>query len=305
MKPFLSVYGHVTVDSIVTVEEFPKLNTTVDITSKKTFLGGTGANIAINAAKLGVPTALCALVGKDLPSELYDTIEDSGIIMDEFIPVEGWDTSTAIVVNDSKLDQKVLFYQGPQGYATEIGIEMTKMASQSDYVHFCTGEPEYYVSLMEKIQSPDRKIAIDPAQEVHRLWNNGNLSKAMEYSDYVFANKYEAESIVDHLNLDSYDNTGKELAVCTKGVEGSTAYINGKEMKIPLITGNKAVDATGAGDSYRAGFYAGLYRGLSIEESLIVASAVASFTVEKSGAMSNIPTWEQAYERAKEYLPKA
>ncbi len=305
MKPFLSVYGHVTVDSIVTVEEFPKLNTTVDITSKKTFLGGTGANIAINAAKLGVPTALCTLVGKDFPSELYDIIENSGVIMDEFITVEGWDTSTAIVVNDSKLDQKVLFYQGPQGYATEIGIEMTKMAYQSDYVHFCTGEPEYYVSIMEKIQSPDRKIAIDPAQEVHRLWNNRNLSKAMKYSDYVFANKYEAESIVSHLNLDSYGNTGKKLAVCTKGDEGSTAYINGKEMKIPSIKGNKAVDATGAGDSYRAGFYAGLYRGLSIQESLIMASAVASFTVEKSGAMSNIPTWEQAYERAKEYLPKA
>ncbi|MGI6471899.1 MAG: carbohydrate kinase family protein [Candidatus Methanomethylophilaceae archaeon] len=305
MKPFLSVYGHVTVDSIVTVEEFPRLNTTVDITSKKTFLGGTGANIAINAAKLGVPTALCALVGKDLPSELYDTIKDSGVIMDEFIFVEGWDTSTAIVVNDSKLDQKVLFFQGPQGYATEIGIEMTGMASQSDYVHFCTGEPKYYVSLMVKIKSPGRKIAIDPAQEVYRLWNNGNLSEAMNHSDYVFANRYEAESIVKHLNLNSYGDMGKELAVCTKGNEGSVAYINGKEVQIPPIIGNKAVDATGAGDSYRAGFYAGLYRGMSQEESLIIASSVASFTVEKSGALSNIPTWEQAYERAKEHLPKA
>ena len=305
MKPFLSVYGHVTVDSIVTVEEFPRLNTTVDITSKKTFLGGTGANIAINAAKLGVPTALCALVGKDLPSEFYDTIKESGVIMDDFIPVDGWDTSTAIVVNDSKLDQKVLFFQGPQGYATEIGIEMTKMASQSDYVHFCTGEPEYYVSLMKKIKNPKIKIAIDPAQEVHRLWNSVNLSEAMKYSDYVFSNRYEAESLMKHLGLKSIGDTGKELTVCTKGNEGSIAYINGKEVKIPLITGNKAVDATGAGDSYRAGFYAGLYRGLSYEESLIVASAVASFTVEKSGAMSNIPTWEQAYERAKEHFPKA
>lgn len=305
MKPFLSVYGHVTVDSIVTVEDFPKLNTTVDITSKKTFLGGTGTNIAVNAAKLGVPTALCALVGKDLPSEFYDTIKESGVIMDEFIPVDDWETSTAIVVNDSKLDQKVLFFQGPQGYASQIGIKMTKMASQSDYVHFCTGEPKYYISIMKQIHSPNRKIVVDPAQEVHRFWNSDNLSEAMNYADYLFCNRYEADSVIKHLGIDSIGDTGKELAVCTKGREGSTAYFNGKEFNIPLVKGTNVVDATGAGDSYRAGFYAGLYRKMSIKESLVIASAVASFTVEKKGAMSNIPTWEQAYERAKNYLPKA
>ncbi|HKM09106.1 MAG TPA: PfkB family carbohydrate kinase [Candidatus Methanomethylophilaceae archaeon] len=305
MKPFLSVYGHVTVDSIVTVEEFPELNTTVDITSKSTFLGGTGANIAMTAAKLGVPTALCALVGTDLPGELYDTIKDSGVIMDEVIAVDGWDTSTAIVVNDSKLDQKVLFFQGPQGFATQIGIEMTKMASKSKYVHFCTGEPEYHTSMMSKIRSPGMKIALDPAQEVHRLWDKDKLTRAMEYTDFVFSNKYEAESILKHLGLSSLNEIGKELAVCTKGDKGSTGYLNGKEFDIPAIIGNKAVDATGAGDSYRAGFYAGLYRGMSIEDSLTIASSVASFIVEQSGATSNIPTWEQTYERAKDHFPKA
>lgn len=305
MRPFLSVYGHVTVDSIVTVEEFPELNTTVDITSKKTFLGGTGANIAITAAKLGVPTALCALIGKDLPSELYDEIEGSGVIMDEVIAVDGWDTSTAIVANDSRLDQKVLFFQGPQGFATQIGIEMTEMASQSEYVHFCTGEPEYYISTMKKIRPSGMKIAIDPAQEVHRLWDKDKLTRALEYTDFVFSNKYEAESIIKHLGIGSLGEIEKELAVCTKGDKGSTGYLNGKKFDVPAIKGNKAVDATGAGDSYRAGFYAGLYRGMNIEDSLTVASAVASFIVEKSGATSNIPTWEQAYERAKDHFRKA
>ncbi len=74
---------------------------------------------------------------------------------------------------------------------------------------------------------------------------------------------------------------------------------------MPLVKGGKEADATGAGDSYRAGFYAGLYHGMSIRDSLVMGSAVASFTVEKKGAMSNIPTWEQALERAKNYLPKA
>jgi sugar/nucleoside kinase (ribokinase family) len=224
--------------------------------------------------------------------------------MDEFITVHGWETSTAIVVNDSNLDQKVLFFQGPQGYATQIGIRMTKMASQSKYVHFCTGEPKYYISIMKAIHNPGMKIAIDPAQEVHRLWNSVNLPEAMNYADYLFCNRYEADSVIRHLGIDSIGDTGKELMVCTKGREGSTAYHDGKEFNVPLVKGGKEADATGAGDSYRAGFYAGLYHGMSVRDSLVMGSAVASFTVEKEGAMSNIPTWEQALERAKKYLAK-
>jgi len=59
--PFLTVYGHITVDQIVSVGHFPSLNETVDIVSKKTSLGGTGTNIAITAARLGVPTSLAGL----------------------------------------------------------------------------------------------------------------------------------------------------------------------------------------------------------------------------------------------------
>ena len=304
MKPFLSIYGHVTVDSIVTVEDFPKLNTTADITSKKTFLGGTGTNIAVAAAKLGVPTALCALVGEDFPREYRKFIEDSGVMMDEFITVDGWESSTAIVVNDSNLDQVVYFFQGPQGFASQIGIKMTKMASQSKYVHFCTGEPSYYVSVMKAIHSNEIKVAIDPAQEVHRLWNQTNMREAARYSDFIFCNRYEAPSVAKHLGIAAISDTGAELTVCTKGREGSSAYTKAGETKIPLVKGKQAVDATGAGDTYRAGFYAGLYHGMGVKDALVMGSAVASFTVEKKGALSNLPTWEQAYERAEEFLTK-
>ncbi len=304
MKPFLSVYGHVTVDSIVSVDKFPRLNTTEDITSKKTFLGGTGTNIAVAAAKLGVPTALCALVGNDFPEKYKKFIEDSGVITDEFINVDGWESSSAIVVNDPNLDQVVYFFQGPQGFASQIGVRMTKMASRSEYVHFCTGEPDYYISIMKEIRSDKIKTAIDPAQEVHRLWNEKNLREAVKYSDFLFCNRYEAESVMKHLGISSMRDTGEELAVCTKGGEGSTAYIKSEETEIPLIKGKKATDATGAGDTYRAGFYAGLYHGMSIRDSLVMGASVASFTVEKKGALSNVPTWEQAYGRAEEFLSK-
>ena len=56
MNPFLTVYGHISLDQIVSVDEFPRMNTSVDVTNKQTSLGGTAANVAVTAARLGVPT---------------------------------------------------------------------------------------------------------------------------------------------------------------------------------------------------------------------------------------------------------
>ena len=56
-------------------------------------------------------------------------------------------------------------------------------------------------------------------------------------------------------------------------------------------------DATGAGDAFRAGFYAGMWKGMGIVDCAKIGSVVASFAVEKEGPQSNLPTWEQAMER--------
>ena len=113
-KPFLSVYGHITVDQIVSILKFPDLNETVDIMDKKTSLGGTGSNIAIAAAKLGVPTALCGFVGTDFPGKYYQDMKDAGLILDELVTVDEYETSQCTIMNDKDLRQKVIFYQGPQ-----------------------------------------------------------------------------------------------------------------------------------------------------------------------------------------------
>ena len=300
MKPFLSVYGHVTVDQIMKVRKFPVTGTTEDVLTATTTLGGTGTNIAVTAARLGCPTALCALVGNDFPGAYEEEIRDSGLILDDFRHVDGYDTSKAVVVNDAALDQKVLFYQGPQGFATEIGIMLDRMASQSKYVHFCTGQPSFYLSVMERI--PESSISIDPAQETHRIWNSENFPKALAMADALFCNKIEGDSLRKYIGEYDIFDADVGLVVCTYGAEGSMARIGEEKIKIPTVKAEKVVDVTGAGDSYRAGYYTALYHGYEIPESLVIASAVASFTVEKTGALTNTPTWEAALERAEPYF---
>ncbi len=301
MKPFLSVYGHVTVDQILTVRKFPADNTTEDVLTKLTTLGGTGTNIAVAAARLGCPTALCAFVGNDFPGNFEQEIRDSGLIMDEFVHVDKYDTSGAVLVNDPNMVQKVVFYQGPQGFADDIGIMLTENAKKSDYTHFCTGQPSYYHKVMAEI-SGKTKIAIDPAQESHRIWNSDNFPKALGFSDMLFCNNFEAESLKKYVGKDDILDVDVDMVVCTHGQEGSIAKVGDEIIKVPLVKADKAVDPTGCGDTYRAGFYTALYKGFGIPEALTLAATVSSYVVEETGALTNIPTWDMVMERAEPYL---
>lgn len=299
-EPFLSVYGHVTVDQIYSVRRFPRDNTTEDVLTKVTSLGGTGTNIAVMAASLGCPTALCAFVGNDFPSQYEEMMRASGLIMDEFVHVDRYETSSAVVVNDEELTQKVIFYQGPQGFADDLDIMLNGMASRSRFVHFCTGQPSYYTRVMETI--PDAYISLDPAQESHRIWNAENFPPALGMSDALFCNNFEAESLMKYVGLDSILDADVDLVVCTNGSKGSVARMGDEVLNIPVVKADAVVDATGAGDSYRAGFYTALYKGRPIPEALVIASSVASFVVERTGALTNIPSWDAVMERAEPYL---
>lgn len=300
MKPFLTVYGHVTIDQIVRVVRFPEVNETVDIMDKKTTLGGTGTNIAVTAARLGVPTALAAYVGTDLPGRFRDMIRDCGIIMDDFVEVDGYESSSCTIVNTDDMEQKVVFFQGPQGSGMDIGRDLSGCARASGNVHFCTGQPDWYIGLMDVLDGP--AIAVDPAQETYRFWDAERLRRALSKCRRLFCNAYEAKVIEERLGVGSVTDLDIPMVVRTEGTSGSVAKVDGEVFRVPLVPAAGIEDPTGCGDSYRGGFYAGLYRGMSERDSLVMGAAVASFTAERTGALSNTPTWEAALERARPYL---
>ena len=300
-EPFLSVYGHVTVDQILTVRKFPADNTTEDILTKMTTLGGTGTNIAVAAAQLGCPTALCAFVGNDFPAMYEQQMRESGLIMDEFVHVDKYDTSGATVVNDPNMVQKVVFFQGPQGFADDIGIMLSSNAKRSKYTHFCTGQPSYYISVMDDIIG-STSIAIDPAQESHRIWNTENFREALKRANSLFCNNFEAESLKKYAGVDDIMDIDLEMVVCTHGAEGSIAKVGDEIIRIPTVKAERIADPTGCGDTYRAGFYTALYKGYDIPEALTLAATVSSFVIEETGALTNIPSWGMVLERAEPYL---
>jgi sugar/nucleoside kinase (ribokinase family) len=302
-EPFLTVYGHTNLDYIMNLRQFPPKNTSVDVLEKKCYFGGTAANVATMAAALGVPTALASFVGPDFPNEFRSLMRGKGVDLDDLVVVEGYETPTVWIVSDADHDQIAFVYQGPMGVMDEMPLRMDK-ALRSQHVHIMTGRPAYYLRLMAQLKKAGRTIGFDPAQEIHHVWDGERFDQAIRMADTFFGNENEIRTALRYSARNEPCDLLEmvETVLMTLGPKGSQIISRQGQSNISAIPGKEIVDTTGCGDAFRAGFYAGLYRGYSLKKAAVIGSAVASFIIEQKGALTNIPNWEQVQDRAEAYL---
>lgn len=75
----------------------------------------------------------------------------------------------------------------------------------------------------------------------------------------------------------------------TEGKHGSRLYSKDHEYKIPAFPATE-VDPTGAGDSFLAGFSAGLYQGLPVEQAVLMGNYFGGLAVAQVGIPKFTPT---------------
>ncbi len=305
MRPFLCVYGQTNIDHLLMLKELPERNTSSNVLSKKSFYGGTGANVATMASALGVPTALISYVGKDLPREFRQLMESKGVILDELVEVDGKETPNVWIATDEKEDQVAYVFQGAMADMGSYPV-MSKMAKDALAIHLMTGSPDYYLKLLAQPNMLRKRRALDPAQEIHHVWDSGRFQKALEFTDMLFCNRNELATALRYTGkesaeelLDSY--RGMQVIVNTLGGQGARIYGRNETIDVPAAQ-VEVVDPTGAGDAFRAGFYAGLYRGKSWMECGTLGCAAASFAVSSQGSLTSIPDWGMVEERARSLL---
>lgn len=301
MKPFLCVYGHTNLDFIMTLKHFPELNTSVNIKEKKRYFGGTGANVATIAAGLGVPTALCSYIGPDFPDDFRSLMESKGVDLHDLVIVNDQETATVWVISDPEHNQIAYVYQGPMGMMESMPVRMGA-ARDSERVHIMTGRPPYYLEVMRECARLGKKIGFDPAQEIHNVWNADMFKEALSMTEIFFANENELRTALRYSGRKRAEDLLElvPVVVNTLGAKGSAIYTRSGKVEIPAARARKIVDTTGAGDAFRAGFYAGLFRGKGLKECAMLGAATASFVIEERGSLTNIPSWEDVEKRAGE-----
>lgn len=297
---FLGVFGHVAIDTLATVNQFPEPNNCEAVLERKTAFGGTGANLALLASHLGVKTALASFVGDDFPEQFRKILIEGEIDLTDLITIEAGRTPSIFLVSDDEHNQIGYVDQGVM--VDQDGYQLLDHTiSSSEIIHVGTGRPGYALRVCERAEELGKRVAFDPAQELHYVYTPDSFREVLPHANMFFCNERELGHALEYMDL----NDPQELlefidsVVVTMGGDGSRIYHRDEELiAIPSVCPNRVVDTTGAGDAYRAGFYAGLSRGHPMEECGRLAASAASFIVESYGAITDLPTWEQVRNRA-------
>lgn len=294
----LLVLGHTAFDYIMEVKEFSKINTSAIVEKMETFHGGAAGNVAVVANKMGLDVGLISCIGKDFEGSEYEKeMIDAGIDISNMIVSKKANTPTAFVLTNPEDEQMFYFYWGAAEEYQNSDVP-TEAIDHAKAVHLATGDPQFNIKAGKYAYDNNKLVSFDPGQDLH-LYSTNDLQELVKNCNILFGNEHEIEHICDLLEKSKEEllNEGLDIIVQTLGDKGSVIYANGEDALEIEAVATKAVDPTGAGDSYRASFLSFYLRDNDLKTCGRFASTVSSYIVETQGTQTNIPHPDQALER--------
>jgi ribokinase len=292
----IAVLGAAALDIIIKVKEFPQKDCIVFPISKDICPGGSTANIAVGLKRLGIDSVFLGKVGEDRNGEiiirefLKEEVETTHIIVEK----DG-ETAGAFIAVDNSGDRMIYSLGGKPLYEKKDEMNLVNFDGL-DGIYI--GEVLPDIGALAEQMAKDRgiKVFFNPGT-ISSYYGLDNLQELIKGCDYLFL------SLPELINLtgcsDKQEGIKKLLdmevpnLIITEGSRGAGFYSKKEEVFIPAFK-TEVVDTTGAGDSFTSGFIKGIYSGFEIGECLRLGNACAALAIQKIGARSSMPVWEEA-----------
>ena len=255
--------------------------------------GGSAANTVTGTAIFGMKSGFIGKVGDDDLGHLFKS--DQAQYGIESVLLKGKNSSgkSMVFITAPNAERTFAVYLGA---ALELVPEDLKPEYFEGYDYFhIEGYLVQNQSLMrravEMAKAAGCKISLDMA------------SYNVVESNHAFANETEAKSFTGKEPREALDEIAAkcEIAVVKVGKDGSMVK-KGDEYHFINAWPAKPIDATGAGDTYAAGFLYAYSLGMPLKVCGEVGSIIAAKVVEVVGTKIDIPRWKEAKKEIKELI---
>ncbi|MCI4322762.1 MAG: PfkB family carbohydrate kinase [Thermoplasmata archaeon] len=286
----LAVAGHVNVDRFFRVPSLPSSDRTVPLDAMHTALGGPAGTIARSSAAQGVATGLISRIGDDFPSPFWRRLVEEGIDVSGVERVAGARSSSCYIFEDGKGHQTTVIDQGPLGNAARARLP-TELLARTSTLHLTTGDPAFLLRLKAEAIRRGIRVAVDPSQEIHYRWDARRFHELVDGAEMLFGNQEEIERAMKLLGLPSVRSITERvpMVVATLGRAGSVAYTRAGTVRGAPRRVAHPNQITGAGDSFRGGFYAAWLRGVPLPQSLRAGNASATRWMQRGDLVAPRP----------------
>ncbi|OGY48262.1 MAG: hypothetical protein A3D39_00155 [Candidatus Buchananbacteria bacterium RIFCSPHIGHO2_02_FULL_39_17] len=275
-------------------------NTTIDIVP-----GGSSANTLRGLAQLGASVIFCGRVGNDQHGDWYiEALKDHKVVtnMKKHPGITGH--AIGFITPDAQRTFSVHLGAGIH-FAKEDIIEEDIKESKVLHIEGYQLEGNTQAVILHAMQIAKKhgtKISIDLADPGLIRRQKDILQQVVhEFADIVFVNETEAKEFTGYEETQAAQVLGQqvEIAIVKIGKQGSIISHQNQITYIAPITAN-AIDTTGAGDTYAAGFLYGYCKGWPIEKAGKLGSVLAAKIVEQKGVKLKHLEFEKLMQKIKQ-----
>ena len=271
--------------------------------------GGSAANTISCTAIFGMPSSFIGKIGDDELGNLFKSDQEQYGIHTTLLKSEHSSGRSMVFVSGGNAERTFAVYLGA---ALDLVPEDLKPEyfKGYDYFHiegYLVQNQALIRRAVELAHDAGCIISLDMASYNVVESNNAFLHDIVEkYVDIVFANETEAKAftkISDPRQALEEISGMCNTAIVKVGKDGSWVK-RGEEVHYIPVWPAETIDATGAGDTYAAGFLYAHSNGMPLDVCGKVGSIIAAKVVEVVGTKIDIPRWKAAKAEIRELMAK-
>ena len=274
-------------------------------------IGGCAANFAIDLAKLGLKTTIIGKIGDDnfgrflLETLNLEKVDVSGLKLDKNVS-----TSASMVMISGDGERSILHSLGANAKFSfdDINLNLIKESK----IMLIAGTflmPDFDGEGTEKLlkfaNENEVICCMDTAWDSKGEWLR-KIESSLQYLDWFMPSYDEACEMSGKKDPEEialfFQLKGVKNVIIKLGIKGCfVKQINENGYRVPAFEEVKAIDTSGAGDSFCAGFIAGLYLGWDIPECAKFANAVGAHCIMQIGTTAGIKSVKETLRFMRDY----
>ena len=291
--PDVVCLGQFTADVVVTpVERLPEKGKAIFVDSISLHNGGCACNTAVALGKLGINTAVIGKVGCDAFGDfLIKVMNEAGLDTSAMVRDGSVTTSTTTVLVSPDGERSFLHYYGGNAEMSEddVDYEIVKTAkilhvAATFLVPGLDGEP--MARVLKQAREMGVTTSLDTAWDAEGRWME-LVEPCLSHIDIFVPDLEEAQMLTGKKQAPEiaqmFLDYGISTVVIKLGADGCYARTSNSEFTVPAFKVERLVDTLAAGDSFVAGFLAGIVNGWNLEKACRFANAVGAACVSAKG----------------------
>ncbi len=290
-------------DSLLCVDFADK----IPVEDFKKDVGGNAVNTGVGCSRLGLGTAIVSWIGKDLEGELVlKTLKEEGV-EPLWVRISEEEITDQSVILSFEAERTIFSYHCPRT------LLIPNDAPESKFVYLTSAGRSFedvHPQVLNYLESVGAKLAYNPGsyelqeglaanKEILKqcavLILNSEEGGELARGEFVnFSENKRAEQIGEIMH--ELREIGPEVVIVTDGALGSYGF-DGENIVFSPPCDTEAVEMTGAGDGFSAGFLSAWIEGRGLKESLQWGNTNAASVISYIGCREGLLSQQELLDR--------